>query len=246
VAEARRIVDQAAALTDLATEIARRPRGPIAIGALTTIAPLISARLRRSFEEAYPDATVTLRSGDQVELLHMLGRAEIDVALTYDLDVPSDVRFEPVIALPPHVMLPADHPMAEEDRVSLKALEREPLILLDMPLSREYFLATLHAAGVTPKVAERVRDMAVVRSLVANGFGYGLLNTGTRTMRAPDGAGLAIRPIREDLAPLALGLATKQTQQRSAIVAALFAHVHATIGRQGLPETGMPPARGTP
>ena len=30
------------------------------------------------FEEAYPDATVTLRSGDQVELLHMLGRAEID------------------------------------------------------------------------------------------------------------------------------------------------------------------------
>ena len=235
--EAKRILGDAAALNDLAKDITERPRGPISMGALTTIAPLVSAQFRRSFEQAYPDADVSLHMGDQVELLRMLGRAEIDVAITYDMEVPMDVHFEKLISLAPHVMLPLNHPMAGQRDVSLKALEAEPMVLLDLPLSREYFMATFQSVKIRPNITERTKDLSVVRSLVANGFVYSLVNIGVKNTLAPDGLGLAILPIREDMKPVTLGLATKQTSQKSGIVAAFFDHVRDRIGAEGVLQT---------
>ncbi len=237
--EAKRILGDAMALNDLATDIAALPRGPIAIGALSTIAPLVSARFRRSFEQTYPDAKVTLHTGDQANLLRMLARSEIDVAITYDLDIPQDIHFEKLIALRPYVMLPVDHPMAAQSSVSLKELAKEPMILLDLPFSRNYFLSTFHMAGATPVIAERTTDLSVARSLVANGFGYSLLNIGTANTKAPDGQSLAILPVREDVRPVVLGLATNQIAKKSGIVSAFFAHTRDHIHTHGLPETRL-------
>ncbi|MCF7698019.1 LysR family transcriptional regulator [Loktanella sp. M215] len=82
---AKQILFSANGLTDLANDIVETARGPITVGALSTVAPIVSARLRRSFESAYPDASVILKEGSQTDLLRMLGQAEIDVAITYDL-----------------------------------------------------------------------------------------------------------------------------------------------------------------
>ncbi len=237
---AKCILGDASALNDLARDITEKARGPIAIGALTTIAPLVSAQVRRSFEAEYPDASVTLREGNQVDLLRMLGRAEIDVAITYDLEIPKDIAFEPMLSLPPYVMLPIGHRLAGNRSVSLADLERDPMILLDLPLSRDYFLSTFHAAGLRPNVAERTSDLAVARSLVANGFGFSLLNTGTRTHSAPDGERLVILPISDDVRPVILGIATKQVEHRSGMVAAFFSHLRQRLQTHGLPETDIP------
>lgn len=235
--EAKRILGDAAALNDLANDITALPRGPIAIGALSTIAPLVGARFRRSFEQAYPDAKVTLHTGDQASLLRMLARSEIDVAITYDMDIPHDIHFEKLIALRPYVMLPVSHPMAAQSTASLKDLAPEPMILLDLPFSRDYFLSTFQMAGVAPIIAERTTDLSVARSLVANGFGYSLLNIGTANRKAPDGQDLAIIPVREDVRPVVLGLATNQVAKKSGIVAAFFTHTRDHIQTHGLPET---------
>ena len=235
--EAKRILGDAAALNDLAKDITDLPHGPISIGALSTIAPLVSARFRRSFEQAFPDAQVTLHTGNQVELLRMLGRAEIDVAITYDMEIPMDVDFEKLISLAANVMLPIDHPMAGQSDVSLKELEAEPMVLLDLPLSRDYFLSTFQSVDVHPSVAERSTDLSVVRSLVANGFGYSLVNIGIKNIRSPDGLGLAIIPVREAVKPVTLGLAIKQTTQKSGIVTAFFDHVRDRIRTEGVLET---------
>ncbi len=231
---AKRILADAAALNDLTTDIADQPHGPISVGALSTIAPLFSARFRRSFEQAFPEAQVTLHMGDQVALLRMLGRAEIDVAITYDLEIPMDVHFEKLISLAPNVMLPIDHPMAGQADVSLKELEGAPLVLLDLPLSREYFLATFQMVNVRPNIAERTTDLSVARSLVANGFGYSLVNIGAKNRRSPDGLELAILPVRENVRPVSLGLATMQTPRKSGIVAAFFDHVRDRISTEGI------------
>ena len=235
--EAKRILGDAAGLNDLAGDITERVRGPISIGALSTIAPLVSARFRRSFEAAYPDARVTLHMGDQVELFRLLGRAEIDVAITYDMEIPMDIHFEKLISLAPNVMLPIDHPMAQQSDVSLQELAVEPMVLLDLPLSREYFLSTLQMADVRPNIAERSTDLSVVRSLVANGFGYSLVNIGTKQTRSPDGLDLAILPVREAVNPVTLGLATKQIVQKSGVVSAFFDHVRERIEQDGISET---------
>jgi len=238
--EAKRILDSAGALTELASDISDKARGPIAIGALATVAPLVSASIRRSFEADYPDAAVTLREGHQVDLLRMLGRAEIDVAITYDLEIPKDISFDPLISLPPYVMLPERHPLAENDALSLQELEGEPMILLDMPHSRDYFLSMFQMCGLRPVIAERTSDLAVARSLVANGFGFGLINTRTDTRFAPDGEKLAFLPLKGGLRPMVLGLASKRSDHRSRILTAFYDHVQTRVAQTGLPGMGEP------
>lgn len=233
--EAKRILHSAAALSDIAREIAEKARGPIAIGALNTIAPLLSAAIRRSFEAEYPDADVTLREGHQVDLLHMLSGAEIDVAITYDLEIPKDIDFHPLLSLPPFVMLPKNHSLARQSDISLQELEGEPMILLDLPLSREYFLSMFSNAGLRPSISERTSDLSVARSLVANGFGFGLVNLRTKSETATDGASFVYRKLRDEVRPMVLGLAMRQSEHRARIVTAFYEHVTGQIKTKGLP-----------
>lgn len=233
--EAKRILDDAAALNGLAGDISNKPRGPISIGVLTTIAPLISAAIRKSFETKYPDASVTLHEGHQADLFNMLGRAEIDVAITYEMEIPKDVTFEKVISLPPYVMLPANHSLSKKNSVSLRELENEPMILLDLPISREFFLSVFQLSDVRPNIMERTSDLSVVRSLVANGYGYSLVNMRTKLEWAPDGEKLEFLNLEDDIQPLVLGLVTKQVDHRSRVVEAFFEHVQKHVDVNGLP-----------
>lgn len=233
--DAKRILADAAGLNDLASDISDRPRGPISIGALTTIAPLVSAAIRRSFETDFPDVKVTLHEADQASLFDMMGRAEIDVAITYDMEIPKDVSFEEVILLPPFVMLPVNHLLAKKSAISLSELENEPMILLDLPISREYFLSVFHDCKVRPNICERTSDLSVVRSLVANQYGFSLVNMPTKSDLAPDGEKLAFVKLTDKIRPLALGLVTKQTEYRSRVVDAFFRHVQQHVTLNGLP-----------
>ena len=233
--EARRLLDQADGLRDLAGDIAEKPRGPIGVGCLSSFAPVILPSMRRRFETAYPEAQVTQRVADQRRLLDLLHRAEIDVAITYDMEIPADVEFRPLAALPPLALVSAEHPMAERDHTTLAALAEEPMLLLDLPVSRDYFLSLFHAAGLRPRIAERVGDMSVLRSMAANGFGYGLVNHRAPGGASPDGAPLVAVPVRGDIAPLTLGLATIRSDRRARIVEAFEEHCVAELAKGAIP-----------
>ena len=238
--EAKRILDDAAALSDLANDISDKPRGPISIGALNTVAPLVGPAIRRSFEAGYPDADVTMREGHQADLFNMLGRAEIDVAITYDMGIPKEIAFDALVTLPPFVMLPANHRFTGRDGLMLAELESEAMVLLDLPISREYFLSVFQSLNVRPNVTERTADMSVVRSLVANGYGFSLVNMRTRSELAPDGERLAFLRLEDDIPSLVLGLATKQVEHRSRIVEAFYQHAQKSVRENGLPGIELP------
>lgn len=222
--EAKLLLEAADGLHDLAADIAHAPRGPIGIGCFVTLAPLILAGLRRSFEAACPDAAVTQAEGDQERLLGLLRRAEIDVAVTYDLEIPQDVTFLPLVTLPPHALLAEGHPLAGEAALPLDRLVAEPMVLLDLPASRDYFLSLFAAADLRPRIAERTRDMAVVRSLVAHGYGYALANVRAGSERALDGAPLVRVPLAGTHRAMAMGTATMRGERKTRLVAAFEAH----------------------
>lgn len=230
-----RFLEDAAALGDFATDMAEDIGGPLSIGCLVSFAPHVMAPLGRSFGEAFPEARVSLRAANHAALMRDLDRGEIDVALTFDLDLPKKVRFETLAGLPPHAILPADHPLARTSGVGLKDLAQEPMVLLDLPHSREYFLSLFHAAGLRPRIAERCDDMEVMRSLVANGYGYGLINLRPRLSVSPDGAALAFTPIAGDLRPMVLGLARKEAEYSPRIVTAFADHLRDLLNQGFLP-----------
>lgn len=205
--QARRVLEEAGALNQLAGEISGVVQGPLRVGCLLTFAQLILPNLRRRFEEQYSKVRVSQYEMHQLEIFDSLRQARIDIALTYDLEIPSDIEFLPLVKLPPYALVSETHALAHLPAVSVAELQEHPMVLLDLPHSSDYFLSFFNDIGARPKIAERTRDMAVMRSLVANGFGYAIANVRPFNERAPDGRPLKFIPLTGGVRPMKLGLA---------------------------------------
>ena len=236
---AKSLLESAGGLHDIANDISEQVRGPITVGCMVTVAPFVLPELRKGFEESHPEAKFRQEEAHPADLIRMLRRADIDAAITYDLELPQDVAFEPLLALPPHALFCPDHPLAKKKSVTLKTLSELPLILLDLPLSREYFLSLFQSQGLRPVIAERTAHLPMVRSLVANDFGYGMLNVPSMNVQAPDGKPISYVRISGDLRPMKLGLATMRAERKSRILMAFEAHCRDRITAKQAP--GMTP-----
>ena len=232
VEEAKGILNWVHNLGTIAKDMQDHVRGVLKIGCLITIAPILSANIRRCFEDAYPETQLILYEAHQADLLAMLDRAEIDVAVTYHLGVGADTIFTSVATLPPYVLLGADHPLAGQTALSLADLVDLPMVLLDLPLSGDYFLSMFHRQGLSPNITDRTKELPVMRSLIANGYGYGLINIRTHTAAAPDGKPLVFLPLKGDHQPMKLGLAHKFMTNPPRLVTSFIEHV-ATRAAQG-------------
>ena len=145
----------------------------------------------------------------------------------------------PLAELPPYALLSEDHPLAHLPTVSIQQLHEHPMVLLDLPLSADYFLSFFSQAGVCPKIAERTRDMAVMRSLVANGFGYSIANIRPLTDSAPDGRKLKYVPLAGNMRPMRMGLVTSEGLQNVLTVNAFIEHCRERISEGSHPGMDM-------
>ncbi|WP_347309937.1 LysR family transcriptional regulator [Defluviimonas sp. SAOS-178_SWC] len=218
------VLREAAALRDLAGDLSGSVRGPLAVGCLSTFAQMVLPGLRRSFVEQYSDVRISQIEADQSTLFGLLRQAKIDLALTYDLDLPRDLSFVPILELPPLVALSETHPLAHLPAVSVEELAPYPMVLLDLPLSADYFLSFFNAAGLRANITERTRDMAVMRGLVANGFGYSIVNVRPLHDLAPDGKPLRFVPLTGDQRSMKMGILMGSGSDHTQLHKAFLAH----------------------
>lgn len=222
--EAKNVLTQANGLYNLASETSGHVRGTLSLGCMVTLAPMLVPELSHSFTAAFPEVQIHYFEGNQEELTERLRRSEVDVAITYDLQVPDDIVFVPLASLPPHVVINEGHLFAQRSQLSLSELVTEPMILLDLPLSREYFLALFMNEGLQPNIVARSAHQEVVRTMVANGYGYSLLNVRPRSEHALDGRRLIRVPLTGDLRPMKIGVATLKQLAQSRLVEAFENH----------------------
>ncbi len=222
--QAKQVLSDADQLNSLAGDISGTIRGPLSIGCMLTFAQVVLPSLRASFETKYPDVRVRQAELNQPEIFSQLRRSEIDVALTYDLELPSDLDFQPFASLPPYAILDVGHPLAERTSLSIKELVPYPMVLLDLPFSADYFMSFFHDAGIKPTIAERTKDMAVMRSLVANGFGYSIANVRPLNDSSPDGRPLRFVPLEGDARPMSIGLLTALEANQVNVIRAFMEH----------------------
>lgn len=239
MAQAKRVLHEANSLNQLAGTISGNVQGPLAVGCLLTFAQLMVPQLRSKFETRYPAVRVSQFELDQQEIFDEIRSGGIDIALTYDLEIAPDLKFVPLVELPPYAMVAETHALAELPRVSVDELKDHPMVLLDLPFSSNYFLSFFAAAGVKPMIAERTRDMAVMRSLVGNGFGYAIANIRPLTHSSPDGKKLRFIPLVGDVRPMIMGLAMAQGAQNVLTVSAFIDHCRELITEDAAPGMNM-------
>ncbi|GAA6164619.1 LysR family transcriptional regulator [Pelagimonas sp. KU-00592-HH] len=224
------ILKDAENLSDLAGEITGNIQGTLSVGCLVTFAQIVLPSLRRKFEDAHPTARIEQRELNQADIFSQLRKGELDVALTYDLDIPPDLDFSPLVSLPPYIAVAEDHPLAKFKEITIDALRGEPMVLLDLPHSSEYFMSFFHESGFKPNVTERTKDMSIMRSLVANGFGFSIANVLPLNNLSPDGKVLRFIPLPADARPMLIGLLRPRNETPTNTLQAFADHCREMIG----------------
>ncbi|WP_170358443.1 LysR substrate-binding domain-containing protein [Ruegeria arenilitoris] len=234
------VLREAELLATLAGEITGKVQGILSVGCLVTFAQIVLPGLRREFEDSYPNVYIEQRELNQADIFSQLRRAELDIALTYDLDIPTDLEFQPLHALPPYVVLGEDHPLAKQVELTIPDLQDSPMVLLDLPFSGEYFLSFFREANIKPNIAERTADMSVMRSLVANGFGFSIANIRPMNSLSPDGKKLIFVPLAGEVRPMRLGLLRARAENETNTLKTFVDHCAHAVKSGTLPGLCIP------
>jgi len=176
------------------------------IGCLNTLAPYLVPRLMRALEHDHPKVQMRWIEDSHDGLLEALHSGALDLMLLYDYDLPTTVQSLSLRTMPIQLVVPETHPLAHRDRPRLSALAKEPFILLDVPRTRDYFLSLLASEGIQPNIAYRTASYEMLRSMVANGFGYTLLNF-SPPYHGPGSGPIVSRPLDGSFRPLELVMA---------------------------------------
>ena len=188
------------------------------LGVFSTLGPRYGPQLVRKFKEAHPDTEIRIREGDLQTLFDWLTEGRIDLALVYDFGVPSGFAITPLKRVAPYALVPQGHRLAKRTEVSPKELAQNPVILMDLPHSRGYFLSLLQNDKQPTQISYETGSIEMLRSMVANGFGVGLLATDIPNDISYDGTPIIKVPIEGHLPPHQIALAERSAPFKRQVV----------------------------
>ncbi|MBT4890220.1 MAG: LysR family transcriptional regulator [Rhodospirillales bacterium] len=196
--EARRIVSDASVF-ETTTEGETTLSGTVAFGYFTTLGPSHIPALLRHAENQLPFLNINMAECDMEDIQQRLRDGRMEIALTYDVGMTEQITREVLAEFVPYAVLPENHPLAKQKSVSLHDLSKEPFILIDSPMSREFLLFPFWQHGLEPNICHMVSSVDMVRGMVANGHGVSLLITRPTLERSHDGRALISLPLRESV-----------------------------------------------
>jgi DNA-binding transcriptional LysR family regulator len=204
MARVRQLLRDADGLEKYALSLGEEIAGELRLVTFPTFAPVFLPQLLRRYTDLYPSVSLYCDEMNQADIVRGLRQGDYELAFTYDFEVPEEVDFTPLDRFSLYAVVSTDHVLAERDHIGLAELASWPMVLLDWPLSREYFLSIFTHHGLSPTVAHRAKSMDMVRGLVANGFGFSLFNTPIKSL---DHDNLKQLQLEDDVRPLSMGLA---------------------------------------
>jgi len=114
--------------------------------------------------------------------------------------------------------------------VRLADLVDEPMILVDLPYSRDYFTGVFTDRGLQPNVQYRSSSYETVRAMVAMDHGYSLLHQRPATDSTYAGGCVRAVPIADDVRPLRVVVAGLQSVRMSRRTRAFADRCRAVVG----------------
>ena len=215
--EARQPLRQADELQSLASHLGGEVTGRLSLGCFAILAPYVLPELLATAARELPDLTLDTTEESLDHLTTGLLDGRLELALGYDLGLDPNLFAEVLFTVAPHVVLPVGHPLARRRRIKLTALADEPLVLLDLPHSRDYFARLFEAAGVVPKVAHRTHSAELARALVARGHAYTLLNLRPQS-------GISLEGLPYVVVPLDVPLSATDSELRVVLMSTSVTH----------------------
>lgn len=207
--EVREFLTHAAELENVARGAGGDLVGELHVGCFTTLAPFHLPALVSAVERSHPSMSLRVSEREHSGLKAALRSGECELSVMYGYDLEDDLDRVVLSRLRPYALVAPDHSLAHRKRVRLRELvDRGPMILLDLPHTRDYFVDTVaEAAGVAPQIRHRTPGFETVRSFVAHGHGFAILNQLPADDVTYDGGHVVVLQIQDEVRELEIVVA---------------------------------------
>lgn len=200
LARIQAILDQVENFEDDIIGLRENISGHLHVGCFNAIAPFVLVPVLKKLVTEHSQIQVNIIEGNVRHIFDSIHRGEIDVGISYDeADISAGLKTKTLAVVPPHVIIPHNHPLADEKSISLSQLVDQPMILFDLPSSRQYYTSLFETAGFEPKFLYKSGNYEMVRSMVGAGLGLALLQSRPSTEDTHCGAKILCKPIKENL-----------------------------------------------
>ena len=161
----------------LADQFSQRDEGDLTIATTHTQARYALPPVVVKFKEAFPNVRMILHQASPKEIMSMLleGSADIGVATEALEDNPEIAAF-PYYSWEHAVIVPAGHPLAADEPMTLEKIAEWPIITYDAGFTgRPHIDAAFQAAGIEPDIVMTALDADVIKTYVELGLGVGII-----------------------------------------------------------------------
>jgi LysR family hydrogen peroxide-inducible transcriptional activator len=178
VRQAQVVLEQAAAVKEIARTGKDPLSGPLRLGIIYTIGPYLLPDLVRNAIEQTPQMPLILQENFTVKLLEMLRTGELDCAILAEPFPETGLAVAPLYDEPFMVAVPRTHALASRPQVSSEELKAETMLLLGTGhCFRDHVLEVCPEFARFSSDAEGIRksfegsSLETIKHMVASGMG---------------------------------------------------------------------------
>jgi len=242
VTHARQMMEQADAIVQLAQARHDPLAGPLRIGAIPTLSPYLMPLILEPLKKQLPQIKLVLSEELTDTLLERLRNHEIDAALLATPENDADLEVMPLFDEPFWVAYPRKHDFYAKDRIGLRDLRNQNLLLL----AEGHCLADQAMDVCRIKERQTRGEMADLRAASLEtliqlvGAGYGITLVPALALRASwmTGSGVVAQALAMGDASRRVSLVFRRSFPRRAALEALAGIIVARLPNTVYPVTG--------
>ncbi|ONI85346.1 LysR family transcriptional regulator [Actinosynnema sp. ALI-1.44] len=180
-AHARRLLDQVERIEADLAERQGAVAGRLTIGAFATAARSLLPDALRRLRAEHPGLEVRMSEYEPTDAIPLVRRADLDIAVVQDwpaapLVLPDGLCRQSLLDDPFDVALPADHPLATRETVTLPDLSTIDWISWTPgQICHDWLRQTLAELGTSPTIAHTASDHSTQLALVGAGMGAAII-----------------------------------------------------------------------
>ncbi|MBI1890952.1 MAG: hydrogen peroxide-inducible genes activator [Burkholderiales bacterium] len=228
VAQAERVLEQTAAIKEIAKQNKDPLAGPFRLGVIYTIGPYLLPQLVKTMIDRVPQMPLILQENFTVRLIELLRQGELDAAVMALPLPPNGLNIQALYDEPFVVALPKNHPWAERTDLTTQDLKSETMLLLgtghcfrDQVLEVCPEMSRFSTAGDGIGRTFEGSSLETIRHMVASGIGITVLpSSSVPDMHATDGM-LRYVPFAEPVPSRRVVIAWRKSFTRQAALEAV-------------------------
>ncbi|MGV6807893.1 MAG: hydrogen peroxide-inducible genes activator [bacterium] len=182
VQQAQRVLEEAAAIQDIASAGKDQLNSPLQIGAIFTIGPYLFPQMIPELKDIAPQMSLIVEESYTATLRQRLRKGELDVIIVALPFTEPDVVTQPLYSEPFVVLLPETHPLADKKTVTADDILQENVLMLgEGHCLRDQILEQIPALAKPKDNATSLLNntegssLETLRHMVASGLGITII-----------------------------------------------------------------------